>query len=296
MGGEPLVSVVIPTYKRSAIVPNAISSVLNQTYGNLEVLVVDDCSPDDTGSVVQGIADSRIRYLRHDKNKGLPAVRNTGIRAATGEFIAFLDDDDEWRSDKLEKQIPALKDYDAVLCMGVADGCPSRVHNRPNITLDDLKKGSFYPSSLLVKASALREVMFDESLRQGEDWDALIRIGQRYRMGWIPEPLLLYNRGVHERITNEKKYLTGPELEKRTAMLHKHREFFGEKWFEYHLADSLLSYIGSSPNKLQSISYAVRRCGFFSVAANFIHRIGRRLRRLRCTWQRTIFGSGVNRS
>lgn len=286
MTSEPSVSVVIPTYKRATLVPRAIRSVLNQTYRHLEVLVVDDCSPDDTGSVVQAIADDRIRYLRHETNKGLAsAARNTGIRAATGEFIAFLDDDDEWRPDKLEKQIPAMKDYDAVLCMAAADGCPARVHRRPSITLEDLRKGSFCPSSLLAKASVLRDVMFDESLRQGEDWDELIRIGQRYRIGWIPEPLLLYNRGDHDRITNEKKYLSAPELEKRTAILHKHREFFGEKWFEYHRADALLAYIGSRPNKLQSISYAVMRCGFFPVAANFIHRLGRWLLRRRCAWQ-----------
>ena len=94
MSKEPLISVVIPTYKRASTVPRAIKSVLSQTYTNLEVLVVDDCSPDDTQSVVRSIADDRIRYLRHETNKGLPTVRNTGIGAARGDYVAFLDDDE----------------------------------------------------------------------------------------------------------------------------------------------------------------------------------------------------------
>lgn len=280
MSYRPLVSVVIPTYKRSHLVTRAIYSVLSQTYQDLEVLVVDDCSPDDTKSAVQAIQDERVRYLRHDRNKGLPAVRNTGIRAARGKYIAFLDDDDEWREDKLEKQIRLLDEYDAVLCMGVSKGYPMRLHKRRSITLQDLRRGSFNPSSLLAKAHVLKEVPFDEDLRQGEDWDAFIRIAQRYSIGWVAEPLLLYNESSADRMTSEKKYLSVTELEKRAAVLYKHREFFGARWFQYHLAGSLLSYIGSRQRKLQIIGYAVKRCGLRAVTAALTHRVHRRIRRL----------------
>jgi len=299
MTAEPLVTVIIPTYKRAALVPRAIESVRRQTYGNLEILVVDDGSPDNTAEVVQAIPDSRIRYVRHERNKGLPAARNTGIRAAKGELIAFLDDDDEWFEDKLEKQVRKIEECDAVLCMGIADGFPTRIHTGPTVTLDDLKRrGCFNPSGLLSKASVLSDVMFDENLRYGEDWDAFIRIGQRYRIGWIAEPLLLYNVGGHERMSNEKKYLSGPELEARATMLHKHREFFGEKWFAYHLANSLLSFIGSRPDRLRIITYAVRRCGVIPVAKNIVDRIRKRLQRRMWTWQQliTTLGSAANRS
>lgn len=296
MTTEPFVSVIIPTYKRAALVPRAIESVRRQTHKNLEILVVDDGSPDDTASVVQAIPDSRIRYLRHERNKGLPAGRNTGIRAAKGTYIAFIDDDDEWCEDKLEIQVKKIAECDAVLCMGIAGGRPLRVHRRPTVTLDDLRKGSFNPSSLLAKADVLRDVMFDENLRQGEDWDAFIRIGQRYRIGWISEPLLLYNRGVHGRITNEKQSLSGPELEKRATMLYKHREFFGEKWFDYHMANALLAYIGSRSNKFQNITYAVRRCGVVPVAVVLIDRIRKRLQRLAWTWQQSMLGSAATQS
>ena len=279
MNGTPLVSVIIPTYRRAHLVVRAVASVLRQTQGDLEVLVVDDSSPDDTAAVVRAIADTRVRYLRHDVNKGLPAVRNTGIRAARGRYIAFLDDDDEWREDKLEKQLKLLPEYDAVLCMGIADGYPLRVHNGSRITLDDLRRGSFNPSSLLARAEVLRDVLFDESLRQGEDWDAFIRIGQYYSIGWVPEPLLIYNEGGHDRMTNEKKHLRGPDLEKRTAVLYKHRLFFGERWFQYHLADTFLAYIASRSNRIECLAYAVRRCGVRPVAANLVDRMKRRIQR-----------------
>ena len=222
MTTKPLISVIIPTYKRATLIPRAIESVRRQTYEDIEILVVDDASPDDTESVVQAIPDPRIRYIRHEKNKGSSATRNTGIRAAKGELIAFIDDDDEWCEDKLEIQVKKIAECDVVLCMGIAGGRPLRVHKGPNVTLDDLRKGSFNPSSLLAKASVLRDEMFDENLRQGEDWDVFIRIGQRYRIGWIPEPLLLYNRGNHDRITNEKKYRSNGDQEAKSSRYKKH--------------------------------------------------------------------------
>jgi GalNAc5-diNAcBac-PP-undecaprenol beta-1,3-glucosyltransferase len=252
---DPLVSVIIPTYKRAEHIPKAIESVRRQTHRNIEIVVVDDGSPDNTASVIQAIPESRIRYVRHDTNKGVSAARNTGINAATGEYIAFIDDDDEWREDKLEKQFQVITGYDAVLCMGVWKGFPMRVHTRSDISLDDLRAGSFNPSGLLAKIYVLRDVLFDETLKQGEDWDVFIRIRQRYSLGWMNEPLLFYNEGGHQRATNEKIYLSGNELEKRAEVLYKHREFFGEKWFRYHLADTLLAYIGSRPKKLSCVCY-----------------------------------------
>jgi GalNAc5-diNAcBac-PP-undecaprenol beta-1,3-glucosyltransferase len=279
MSNASLVSVVIPTYRRPHLVVRAIASVLRQTHRHLEVLVVDDCSPDDTQSVVQSVGDPRVRYIRHETNKGLPAVRNTGIRAARGEYIAFLDDDDEWREDKLEKQLSAIGNYDAVTCTAVVDGgFALRSHRRSSITLDDLRRGGFPPSGLMAKAEVFRTVLFDESLKQGEDWDAQIRIAERYSLGWVPEPLLLYNEGEHARMTNEARLLLGPELEKRNAVLHKHRRFLGERWFNYHLATTYLSYIGSRPNKLECVQYAVRRCGARAVVRLLFAKLYRALR------------------
>jgi glycosyltransferase involved in cell wall biosynthesis len=278
VNGTPLVSVIIPTFNRATFVPKVVGTVQQQTYRNTEILVIDDASKDDTSSVVTAISDPRIRYIRHDTNKGVSAARNTGIRAASGEYIAFIDDDDEWRQDKLEKQLEALNSYDIVACAAIADGSPLRVHKRPDITLDDLKKGGFAPSGLLGKAYVFRNVMFDENLKQGEDWDLLIRIAQQFSIGWVEGELLVYNKGDHARATNVAKRLNGRELEKRTAILVKHREFLGEKWFKYHLADTFLGYIGSRPDKLRSIGYAVRRCGVIPVVSVLLDKVRQRVR------------------
>jgi len=271
----PLVSVIICTFNRANMIARAITYVRNQTYWNTEIIVVNDASSDNTDEVVKAISDERIRYIRHEKNKGLPAARNTGIKAAQGEYIAFLDDDDEWREDKLEKQLHVIKKFDAVLSDSLWNGRSRRLHRQPMVSLDDLRKGSFASPTLLAKATVLKEVPFDESLRQGEDWDAFIRIAQRYSIGYVPEPLVICNAGSHPRMTNEGKSQTGPELEKRAAVLYKHRKFFGEKWFKYHLADNFLTYIGSRANRLHCIAYAVRRCGVMSVAAVLMAKLRR---------------------
>jgi len=282
-GKKPLVSVVITTYRRAALVQRAIHDVLNQTVQDLEVIVVDDASPDETERSVKGVGDPRVRYVRHEQNKGPSASRNTGIGVAQGEYIAFLDDDDGWREDKLERQLLAIKDKDAMLCDALWNGCSRRVHRSTVVSLNDLRKGSFASPGLLVKASIMKKVLFDECLWQGEDWDVYIRIAQRYSIGYVPEPLIFCSAGAHPRLTNVAKDLASPDLEKRAVVLQKHREFFGEKWFKYHLADSLLAYIGSRPNRLRNIWYAVKRCGVTPVAAALMDKARRQLYRLKWT-------------
>jgi hypothetical protein len=129
--------------------------------------------------------------------------------------------------------------------------------------------------------------MFDENLKQGEDWDAFIRIAQRYSIGWVAEPLLIYNQGEHARMTNEAKQLSSLELEKRTTVLRKHREFLGESWFMYHLADTFLAYIGSKPNKMRHIIHAMKQCGVTPVARALLDKVRRRMHRL--VWVATEF-------
>jgi glycosyltransferase involved in cell wall biosynthesis len=106
---EEMVSVVLPTHNRPERLARAIGSALGQTYGNLEVIVVDDASRTDNRPIVDGFDDPRLRYIRLDQNQGAPGARNLGIMEATGKYVAFLDDDDEWLPDKLELQVADLK-------------------------------------------------------------------------------------------------------------------------------------------------------------------------------------------
>lgn len=106
---EPTVSVIIPTYNRAHTIKRAILSVLNQTYQGFEIIVVDDCSTDNTREVIEKFGDKRIRYIRKKANKGAAAAGNTGIKAVRGEYIVFLDSDDKWLPNKLDEQIKVLK-------------------------------------------------------------------------------------------------------------------------------------------------------------------------------------------
>jgi GalNAc5-diNAcBac-PP-undecaprenol beta-1,3-glucosyltransferase len=278
----PLISVVIPTYRRPSLLLRAIRSVQNQTYKNLEIIVVDDASPDNTEEIVRRISDKRIRYMRHEQNRGLAAAgRNTGIRAAHGKYIAFLDDDDEWLETMIEKQLEVIEVHDAVLGAALINGIRVRRHNRTQVTLDDLRKGSdFDPSGFMAKTSVLQEILFDEQLREGEDWDIFIRIAEKYSIGYVNDPLLIYNDGGHKRITNEARNLPVTGLEKRMPVLYKHRDFFGPFWFKYHIANNLLSHFWFRRGKLKQFFYAARQCGLIAVATVCVHKINRFVRRM----------------
>ena len=106
---NPIVSVIIPTYNRAHLIDKAIKSVLNQTYQDFEIIVVDDGSTDNTNEVLKNFTDSRIHYIFHTSNLGVSAARNTGIKTSQGEYIALLDSDDDWLPEKLDKQVDVLQ-------------------------------------------------------------------------------------------------------------------------------------------------------------------------------------------
>src|SRR5688572_2235335 len=104
----PNVSVIIPTHNRAESVFNAVTSVIKQTLEDIEIIVVDDASNDNTAEALARLRDKRIRFIRHEMNKGGAAARNTGILNCKSDYIAFLDDDDEWLPEKLAKQMAVL--------------------------------------------------------------------------------------------------------------------------------------------------------------------------------------------
>ena len=106
---EGLVSVIMPSWNTSAYIGESIQSVIDQTYKNWELIIVDDCSTDNTDDVVLRFEDSRIKYLKNEKNYGAALTRNRALREANGEWIAFLDSDDLWYPEKLEKQVEFMR-------------------------------------------------------------------------------------------------------------------------------------------------------------------------------------------
>ena len=194
----PKVSVIIPSYNRAQSICEAIDSVLSQTSKDFEIIVVDDGSEDSTKEMLSRYGD-KVRYF-YQENKGVSAARNYGIREARGEFIAFLDSDDKWLSDKLEKQIDLfLKQPEVCLQYSYAryyDKEKNIEYLRPqhiSISFEDfLYRNTVLPtSSVILRKSCFDEVgLFDENLPSIEDYDLWIRIAHKFKIGFIPSVLV----------------------------------------------------------------------------------------------------------
>ena len=199
----PTVNVIIPTYNRAHLIGRSIRSVLDQTYQDFEIIVVDDGSKDNTEEVVKAINDPRIIYLKQYKNLGAAATRNTGIKAAKGKFIAFQDSDDEWLPRKLEKQMECFeKDSTGDLGLVVCDRISiiknqERYQLRRKRNLNYVQLLSHFTGLgvatqcfLLKRDLVAPELYFDERLRAWEEWDLMFRVSRICRIHVISEPLV----------------------------------------------------------------------------------------------------------
>lgn len=194
---SPIVSVIIPAYNRSSTISRSIESALAQTFHDFEVIIVDDGSTDQTCEVVRNFGDERIRLVCHDRNLGAAAARNTGMKAATGKYIAWLDSDDEWLPEKLKIQLDALEHaapdqracytaYERIEQNAARIYIPQPVDYRKLFLGCDQAPGS----TLLFDRMMLNEIGFiDSSLRRYEDWDWLLRYCSKYRLLAIETPL-----------------------------------------------------------------------------------------------------------
>jgi glycosyltransferase involved in cell wall biosynthesis len=213
----PQVSVIIPTCNRPDLLSTAIRSVLDQTYSDLEVVVVDDASDASIESVVRALQDQRIRYIRHEYRRGAAAARNTGIRSTEGEFVAFLDDDDQWHPEKLARQVFVLlrshpntgaiyTGYDIVDRDSGKAISRMLPEHRGDVSLVLLRGNCVGPtSSFLVRRKCFETVgMFDESLPSFQEYDLWIRLSRAYHFDYVAE--CLFNYCVHS-----KRISTNPE-------------------------------------------------------------------------------------
>lgn len=195
-----LVSVIIPAYNCEKYIEKAIDSALEQTIP-LEVIIINDCAKDNTEEVIRKyLSDPRVRYIRNEKNLGVAKTRNRGVRLAHGKYVAFLDSDDWWEPDKLDKQLQALEREHAVLCSTARalvnpDGSPMGkvIPVKEHISYHELlKHNSINCSSVLV----LREVMLEfpmEHEDSHEDYITWLKILKKYGSACaINEPLLKY--------------------------------------------------------------------------------------------------------
>jgi len=233
---KPLVSVIIPTHNRADMLCRAVDSVLKQTLTDFELIIVDDGSTDDTCRRIEAHTDPRIRYIRHQLGKGASAARNTGIRHAHGNYIAFLDDDDEWLPTKLEKQVAMLEQAPEqvrlVYCWMdyYENGRLVRRHH-PTLrgyvfdqVLDEQRLGGC--PTLLVRREVVEDIGgFDESLPRGNDGDFIRRICREYEVDFVPEVLVkVYTGHGREQITRYDEQGVRNAIKGQTAKLIKFRD------------------------------------------------------------------------
>ncbi|HVS72508.1 MAG TPA: glycosyltransferase [Phycisphaerae bacterium] len=192
---SPFVSVIIPTWNGSAFIAETLQSVLAQTFSDLEILVVDDGSTDNTTAIVQSFP-SPVRLIRQ-KNAGTAAARNTGLSEARGQWIAFLDHDDLWVPTKLQQQLAAAASSPCALYGGVQffDGATGRVtcNHMPPAGIDFHQLLGFEIvalQSLFCPAQSARDLGFDATLKGTDDWDFCIRLALQLPFIRIPQTLI----------------------------------------------------------------------------------------------------------
>lgn len=210
-----MVSVIIPAYNRAHVIKRAIESVLNQTYKDLELIIVDDCSTDNTKEIVESIHDQRVTYLCLQRNSGACAARNRGIDVAKGEYIAFQDSDDEWLPLKLEKQVQLLeaKEADIIFC-----GFEKIYSDNKKKTIPENEVSGFCSQEKLLyesiastqtivgKADAVKSVRFDESMPRMQDYDFIIRASGRYKIYLLNEALVKVYEQPDSITASKKQY------------------------------------------------------------------------------------------
>lgn len=218
----PTVSVIIPTCNRPVLAVKAVKSALSQTYRNLEVIVVDDGLKERAEEAIALLNDPRIKYFKHEQNQGGAAARNTGIKMAQGDFIAFLDDDDEWLPEKLETQMKEFINtppdvgfcFCAVVCIysdtkRENSQIPEGINNYFERALKSFN--SFLTVTLIIKKNVFKAVgCFDENFPSHQEPDLMIRVTKQFKGLGVNQPLVLVNmRRDHRQI--------GSDINKRIA-------------------------------------------------------------------------------
>lgn len=243
-GIVPIVSVVIPTFNRASTIGASIESVLTQDYPNLEIIVVDDGSKDDTERIMEPYVARGVRYFRQE-NRGAPAARNAGVERATGELIAFLDSDDAWAPTKISAQVRCMSESLPDTALVYTSMKKVDQHGRLLGYKRATKRGSIYldllrdnvvgsTSTALVKASVVREIGgFDTALRSRQDLDLWLRIARKYPIDFVDEPLVIYSVHTDRISSNMDSKIQGTErvLEKYYDDIRMHPTILSEHYY-----------------------------------------------------------------
>jgi glycosyltransferase involved in cell wall biosynthesis len=238
----PMVSVIIPTFGRLNLLRRAIRSVFSQSYQNFEIIIVDDGPMNNYKSLFNEFCDKRLQYFNRRRKGGVASARNFGIKVSSGEFIAFLDDDDEWLPSKLEKQVALLqKNNNRVGIVHtncyIDNGQELLVFHRRYLldqSFEKLLEHDFIANSTCLIRRECFDVVgyFDEKIPYAEDWEFFIRASRRCNFAYIHQPLAI----LHWK--NEDSERLSDDLQK-TARGHEYLVF--KHWQEYEKYPKILA-------------------------------------------------------
>ncbi len=296
---SPLVSVVIPVFNRETLVKGAIDSVLKQTYQNIEIIVIDDGSTDNTYTVLRQYEEQypdKFRVIRQ-QNTGQVVAKNNGIQKSSGELIAFLDSDDLWLPDKLEKQVPLFTNNVGLVYCGINEiddkgnfirtvSCESGM--RGQIYHKLLVRNRMTGGTVVVSRSAIDKVgLFDPQLMAAENWDLWIRISKDYLVDYVDEPLMNYRKHAGN-MSSDNQFMAAATKN----ILQKHfpvvpadpilRRVYDEAYINYYFNLSLY-FFGQSQYKESRL------------ALNCIKKHGTFNTEMRILMFRTFLGKFINR-
>ena len=242
----PEISIILPTYNRAHLLSRAIDSVLNQTYQNFELIIIDDGSSDDTTKIISDYKSPYIKYIKFKKNKGANIARNIGIQSARGKYIAFQDSDDKWHEGKLEKQIDIIKSNlnNVQIVFSSFWYIESGGRKYSPINADYLKsshiKNEIIKNNFIAMSSALIERkcfdengLLDESLSRYQDWELFIRFSQYYDFKFINEPLVDVYREVDSISMDSYAAIKGIEiiLKRHHSIFYKNKLLLSKHFF-----------------------------------------------------------------
>ncbi len=236
---QPKLSVVLPTFNRASVLGRAISSVLAQSAPDIELIVIDDCSTDDTQALLRGIADPRIVYRRHEPNRGGNHARNRGIEETAAPIVSFLDSDDEFLPDKAafvldffarHPQIDGLLDSHLLIRDGKSDAPPALRQNPADLDPANFRRGIFRGTlskptpAISARRQALLEIgLFDENLRRRQDMDLLLRLSRAHACA-STDRILWRKHWVGDAISAERDTFIAATL----AICDRHPEYLAE--------------------------------------------------------------------
>lgn len=261
----PVVTVIVPVYNRANSIGKAIHSVLAQAFEEWELIVIDDCSTDGTREAIKGFNDPRVKLLSTHQNSGAALARNVGLRNAKGQLITFLDSDDEYNPNFLNRLVEKSKEASLNVGIfwsgyiivrmngGVTTKCryfwkPDRDVSPYLAFLRDLKIG--VGAGIAIRKFVFDEVgCFDENLRAAEDTDLFLRISQRFSYAYIEDYLITINQSGTDRLSKRFDKIAQAYnviIPKHLSEIEKHRElrlkyFYKAMWLNYHLGDRKLA-------------------------------------------------------